>query len=198
MAKRKKYRLKQSDVVKNSGKEISHTISKIKAHERFYTTILVIIFMIVISTSIFFLFRITPNNINYNSNYTTETGFSYTSNLIFLSNKNTGNDNRNTYVINISNMTEYNENYAVKLVLNDEFIKKCNCNDRLLPISKLRYNIGDGVVRSVDQSNMILTTGFIGTKKVDTLKFSMWIEGMSQSDEYYFYGKLEIVPIDEL
>ena len=43
MAKRKKYRLKQSDVVKNSGKEISHTISKIKAHERFYTTILVII-----------------------------------------------------------------------------------------------------------------------------------------------------------
>ena len=50
---KKRKKLAEEDINKNSGKEISHTISKIKAHERFYTFILVIIFMVTISVSVF-------------------------------------------------------------------------------------------------------------------------------------------------
>ena len=152
--------------------------------------------MILISIGVFYVVRISPYQIN--SNYVTEDGFSYTSNLVFLSNKNIKYDNKSDYVINISNMTTENENYAVKLVLNDEFIEKCNCNDKLLSIDKLRYSIGDGVTRTIDSNNMIITTGFIAREQVDTLKLSMWVEGITEENEYYFYGKFEIVPIDEL
>ena len=198
MPKRKKYRLKQNDISLNSGKEISHTISKIKAHERLYTAILVIIFMILIITGAYFTLRITPSKISYTDGYIDEDGFSYSSNLIFLNDNIIGKDNSNEYVINISNMTEFNENYVIKLVLNDEFIKKCNCDDKLVTIDKIRYSIGNGIDRKIENNEMILSTGFIRKKEINELKVKMWLEDVDPKQESYFYGKLEIIPFDDM
>ena len=44
--KKKKNKLKIEDVNRNSAKNVSHTINKIKSNERKYTIILVFIFMI--------------------------------------------------------------------------------------------------------------------------------------------------------
>ena len=197
MGRKKKYRLKKSDVLRNSGKEISHTILKIKKHERLYTTILVFIFMTLIIVGVYFIFRVNPSKFNYNSEYNNDNGFSYSSNLVFLSDKNFGQDNSNSYVVNISNMTEYNENYVIKLNLNDDFIKKCNCSDKLLSYDKIKYSIADGVERSIDNQDMILSTGFIASKGVDKLNIKIWVDE-SVNEEIYFYGIIDIIPINDL
>jgi hypothetical protein len=198
MPRRKKYRLKQNDIVQNSGKEISHTISKIKAHERFYTTILVIIFMVIITTGAYFALRITPSKIKDTNIYIDENGFSYSTNLVFLNNSTVDQKNGNEYTINISNKTEKNENYVIKLSLNEDFIKKCNCDDQLVTIDKIRYTIDNGVERKIDNSDMILSTGFIRINEINELKVKMWLEDIDQEEESYFYGKLEIIPFDEV
>ena len=83
-------KLKGEDIQKNSGKNISYTISKIKAHERFYTTILVLIFMVVITSAIYLGLRVDPYDA-YAENYVDEgNGFSYTVRMIYLNQKNIG------------------------------------------------------------------------------------------------------------
>ena len=198
MPRGKKYRLKQNDIVQNSGKEISHTISKIKAHERFYTTILVIIFMILITTGAYFALRITPSKLNSTNVYVDEDGFSYSTNLVFLNSNTINKEHSNEYAINISNKTDSNENYVIKLSLNDEFIKKCNCDDQLVTIDKIRYSIADGIDRKIDNSEMILSTGFIRENEIDELKIKLWLEDVNKKEESYFYGKLEIIPMDDM
>ena len=198
MPRGKKYRLKQNDIVQNSGKEISHTISKIKAHERFYTTILVIIFMILITTGAYFALRITPSKLNSTNVFIDEDGFSYSTNLVFLNTNTINKEHGNEYVINISNKTDSNENYVIKLSLNDDFIKKCNCDDKLVTIDKLRYSIDDGIDRKIENTDMILSTGFIKKNEINELKVKLWLEDVDKKQETYFYGKLEIIPMDDM
>lgn len=198
MPRRKKYKLKQNDIVQNSGKEISHTISKIKAHERLYTTILVMFFMAIITTSAYFALRITPSKIKGTNIYIDENGFSYSTNLVFLNNSTIDKDNSNEYTINISNKTEKNENYVIKLSLNEEFIKNCNCEDQLVTIDKIRYTIDNGIERKIENKDMILSTGFIKNNDINTLKVKLWLEDVDEDEESYFYGKLEIIPFDEV
>ena len=47
-------KLKSDDINKNTGRDISHTISKIQANEKKYTIILVLVFMAIFFTISFF------------------------------------------------------------------------------------------------------------------------------------------------
>ena len=191
---RKMKKLKKYDISQNSGKEISHTIAKIKAHERFYTSILVVIFMFLIVLGAYFVFRVDPSDYKYEGDFKIEDGFSYSSNLVFLNDGN-NKDNSNEYIINISNMTDYNENYELQLNYNDDFIAKCNCSEKLVPLDKIKYSIDDGVVRNLSAQNKVLSTGFIAKSTMTQVKVKMWLEGLEKDKEGYFYGKLDIVPM---
>lgn len=191
---RKKVKLKKYDISQNSGKEISHTIAKIKAHERLYTSILVVIFMILIVFVAYLVFRVDPSDYKYEGDYKIEDGFSYSSNLVFLNDGNTK-DNTNEYVINISNMTDYNENYEIQLNYNDDFISKCNCSEKLIPMDKIKYSIDNGIDRNLTYQSKVLSTGFIAKSTMKQVKVKIWIEGLEKDKEGYFYGILDIVPM---
>ena len=192
---RKRVKLKKADITQNSGKEISHTISKIKAHERLYTAILVVIFMVIMVVAAYFIFKVDPGDFQYEEDYQMEDGFSYSSNLVFLNDGNKKN-NSNEYIINISNMTEYNENYEIQLNYNEEFITKCNCADKIVPINKIKYSIDEGIDRGINGTENILSTGFIAKSTIKKVRVKLWFEGLEDNIEGYFYGKLDIVPIN--
>jgi len=104
-------KLKAEDINKNNGKEISHTINKIKANERKYTIILVIFFVALFLTMGYFLLSSDVKKI-YNS---------YNSTLIIkapsikLTDKDVMNDSmglkKDYFKIELVNNTEQDLNY---------------------------------------------------------------------------------------
>ena len=186
MAKKiRNVKLHEQDIQKNSGKNISHTINKIKAHEREYTVILVLFFMVVISISLYFALRVDSYNI-YANEIDRGIGFSYTSRLVYLNNMNKEN-NKELYNIEISNMTDYNTNYVVKIIPDTEKMKECNCN--IISSDKLRYSLEDNIERQFTKNDMFLTTGFISSLEKKDITLSLWISE-EESKEEYFYGQI--------
>ena len=197
MAKKiRNVKLKSEDIQKNSGKNISHTISKIKAHERFYTTILVLVFMVIISLGIYIAIRVNPYYI-YAEDLDRGEGFSYTSRLIYLNQKNIG-DKDNEYEITLSNMTNNNINYIMRMVPDDESINACNCGDSIISYTELRYSLEDTIERSFSDSNMIFTTGNIHPLERETIPIKIWIREDFESDNCNFYGKIVLEKIEDM
>lgn len=200
MAKKiRNVKLQEEDIQKNSGKNISHTINKIKAHERYYTTILVLIFMVVISISIYFGLRVDTYNTYAENTLDNGTGFSYTSSLIYLNHNNIGNtkDNKDSsYGISISNMTNNNINYSIKIKIDEEKIKECNCET--ISYDKLRYSLEDNIERTFSSEEMIITTGFAHPLEREDIKIHVWIsDEVPKEEEPVFFGQIVLEKIEE-
>lgn len=200
MAKKiRNVKLQEEDIQKNSGKNISHTINKIKAHERYYTTILVLIFMVVISISIYFGLRVDTYNTYAENTLDNGTGFSYTSSLIYLNQNNIGNtkDNKDSsYGISISNMTNNNINYSIKIKIDEEKIKECNCET--ISYDKLRYSLEDNIERTFSSEEMIITTGFAHPLEREDIKIHVWIsDEVPKEEEPVFFGQIVLEKIEE-
>ena len=200
MAKKiRNVKLQEEDIQKNSGKNISHTISKIKAHERYYTAILVLIFMVVISFSIYLGLRVNPYKTYADNIPDTTSGFSYTSSLVYLNKNNIGNTKENkdsSFGITISNMTNNNINYLIKVELDEEKIKECNCE--VISYDKIRYSLEDQTERRFSNSDMVLTTGFIHPLEREEIPIHIWIsDEISKEKEPVFYGKIILEKIEE-
>ena len=200
MAKKiRNVKLHGEDIQKNSGKNISHTINKIKAHERYYTTILVLIFMVVISISIYLGLRVDSYNAYTGTTLDNGTGFSYTSSLIYLNQNNIGDTKENkdsSYSISISNMTNTNINYIIRIILDEDKMKECNCDT--ITYDKLRYTLEDKIERSFSNENMIITTGFIHPLEKEDIPIKVWIsDEMTKEQEPVFFGKIVLEKIEE-
>ena len=180
-------KVKKEDIQKNSGKNISHTISKIKAHERYYTTLLVILFMFVITISMYFGLKVS-SKMNYTldeSEYSN--GFSYTGRLVSLNNKN--NDNMNSiYTVTLSNMTNNNVNYLLRIEKDEETIKNCNCESNIVSYDKIRYSLEDRVERSFTNNDMVLTTGFVHPLEREEIPIKIWLVNENEGEQ--FFGKI--------
>ena len=191
-------KLKGEDIQKNSGKNISYTISKIKAHERFYTTILVLVFMVVITSAIYLGLRVDPYDA-YAENYVDEgNGFSYTVRMIYLNQKNIGTKD-NAYSITLSNKTNNNINYIIRMVPDEESIESCNCREKLISYDKLRFSLEDKQEKRFTNQDMVLTTGFIHPQETEEIPINIWIdETENKNDEMHFYGKIVLEKIEDM
>ena len=198
MAKKiRNVKLKSEDIQKNSGKNISHTISKIKEHERFYTTILVLVFMIVISFSIYLGLRVDPDMI-YANTIEEGSGFSYTSRGVYLNQKNIGSRD-NPYSVTISNITDQNINYILRMIPDEELIEECNCREQLISYDKIKYSLEDKQERVFSNEEMVLTTGFIHPLDTEEIKLNIWLsEDLNPKEEIHFYGKIVLEKIEDM
>jgi len=198
---KKQEKLTEEDIRKNSGKEISHTISKIKAHERFYTLILVIVFMITISISVFLGFKVDSYQL-YDSGYYLS-NFTMTGQLVALSRKSVLKDEEGlksqVYTLEYFNNTDHDINFLIRFARDEETIQRCNCEEKIIPYQKIKYSL-DGVhVQSFSDETMILSAGMLKSRKSDQFKVRFWIDdSLEEEEECFYYGKFVIEELEDM
>lgn len=158
-------------------------IEKIKIHEKRYTTILVIIFILLI-LGIFYYFlsinnKIENNKITTISHKYNEITSSYQT--ITLTNKKT------KYKININNNTENRINYKILLLEDIKSKEKCGCSITF-DNSNIKYTINGNTDSLKDN---IIASGTIGKNKSINIETTMWID----TDSHY-HGYLKIIKED--
>ena len=189
---KKRSKLVEEDINKNSGKEISHTISKIKAHERLYTFILVVIFMVTISLAVFLGLRVDSYKI-YDASYYTS-NYSLTGQLISLNHNNIMSDKDGLqsleYVINFTNHTNHNINYLIRFAEDEDSFERCKCHDKVVDYHAIKYSIDGKTVNQFTEETMIISAGMLPVKNDGELHIRLWIdENYNKDDDCFFYGK---------
>ena len=193
-------KLVEEDIHKNSGKEISHTITKIKEHEKLYTFILVIIFMITISVSVFLGLSVDKYKL-YDASYYAS-NFTMRGQLVALSSNDVMSDEdglkSQTYNVKYSNNTSRHINYLLRFTLDEETIERCNCRDRIVSFQKLKYSIDGKSVQQFTDETMIITAGMLSSRKSDSLKIHLWIDESMEDSDCLYYGKFIIEELEDM
>ncbi|MBR3211260.1 MAG: hypothetical protein IKF71_04940 [Bacilli bacterium] len=198
--KRKRIRIKAEDVTKNSGKEISHTITKIKKHEKLYTFILVVIFMITISLS--FLIGLSSDKYQWYDESLYDSNISLSGRLVALSSKNVMSDaeglKSDTYDIKFSNNTSNYINYILRFALDEETVERCDCRDQIISFDKIKYSLDGKKVNRFTEETMIITTGMLKAKESDSLKVHIWLDESVEEEECLYYGKFVLEQLEDM
>ena len=202
MAKKiRQVKLTEDAIHKNSGKEISHTISKIKAHERLYTFLLVIVFMVTICISIFLGLRVDTYQL-YDADFY-QNGVSITGQLLALSSKNIMSDadglKSNTYIVGYTNNTGRDINFLVRLAYDEQNMEKCKCEDKLVNIRKIKFSINGEIVQQFSDEAMIITAGMLKSHDSGELTIRFWLdEELKEEEECFFYGKFILEELEDM
>ena len=185
-------KIKQEDITKNTGKELSSTIARFKKNERKYTFYLVIVFMVTIVVSCYFGLKIDTYKIydsSVNSSY-----FSFSSSLVSLNQKHIMDDleglKSEYYSLDLSNTTSSTINYVIRLILDEDTVKRCNCADDIVEYDKIRYSLDGETVLSFNNPEMIVETGSIPSKKKEKLSVRFWLDDSVDAEKSHFYGRL--------
>ena len=193
--KGKKNSLKNEEVKKSSGgKKVSRTIEVIKKHERLYTGILVIIFMIVILTSVYLGLKADTIKL-YDTRFDPPSSLSVSGQLISLTNKNIMSDREGLdsekITLKYLNNTGRNINFVIRFIEDEETLEKCNCKDKILDYKKIKFSLDGVKVQTFKNEDMVVTTGSIKNRKTDTIGIKFWIdEEEDKLKECFYYGKL--------
>lgn len=182
-------KLKAEDINKNNGKEISHTINKIKANERKYTIILVIFFIALFLTMGYFLLSSDVKKI-YNS---------YNSTLIIkapsikLTDKDVMNDSmglkKDYFKIELVNNTEQDLNYRVILKEDVNLKRKCGCTNDSFDMNNIRYTFDDKNIKKINNNLNVIETGILKSYESSNLHLRIWL---NNNDGSHFHGKIII------
>ena len=193
-------KLVEEDIHKNSGKEISHTISKIKAHERFYTFILVIIFMVTISVSVFLGFKVDSYQL-YDASYY-YSNFSLSGQLVALTDKNVMGDvqglTSQKYTLHYSNNTTRNINFLIRFAPDEEMIEKCKCSDKIVDYQKIKYSIDGETVQTFSDESMIITASMVPAREDGDFTVRMWLDESLKDNECFYYGKFILEELEDM
>jgi len=198
---KKQEKLTEEDIRKNSGKEISHTISKIKEHERFYTFILVIIFMITITISVLLGFKVDSYKL-YDASYYT-TNYSLNGQLISLNHTHIMSDEEGLkskeYTITYTNHTTHNLNFIIRFSKDEDAFERCKCSDHTIDYHAIKYSVDGETVQQFTEETMIVMAGMVPVQESGELKIRLWIdENYPNTDECYFYGKFMLEELEDM
>jgi len=200
MAKKiRQIKLAKEDINKNSGKEISHTISKIQAHERLYTFLLVIVFMVTIPIFVFFALKVDEYQLYDPSYYLSS--FSLSGQSVTLTSDNIMSDEEGLkspqYTLDFSNNTNHSVNYIIRFAEDEDMFEKCECKDKVIDYHMIKYSLDGKTVHQFTDETMIITAGMIKDKADDYLNIRFWIDD-SIKDEAFYYGKFILEELEDM
>ena len=119
---------------------------------------------------------------------------SFSSRLVFLNQKHIMNDldglQSSTYLIDFSNTTTETINYIIRLVVDENSIKECNCENEIVEYDKIRYSVDGKNVLSFHDENMIVDAGTIPSKKSEKINVRFWLNDQVDVSKCHFYGRL--------
>ena len=204
--KRKKKRLKQSDIKKYSMNELDHVILKIKANEVKYTVISVIIILIVFFIIAYIIFssiqeRTSHNLLKHGSLYIefkeNENGIGDIVDLVNVEKYASGKSVMNEYEVTITNSSKDERKYEIFLEDDKDMIEIDHCHDIFLDRSYLRYSINDGrdMLLSTDMNENIIFGTLDGKGKV-TYKIKVWVSD-TYLDNPHYHGKIVVKQYNE-
>ena len=186
-------KLKIQDVNKNTGKNISHTISKIQDNERKYTFILVIFFMLLFFVIGYLSLKAKNTNFFNYSNNINGAYLSLSSKVVFLGEKNKISDNNGLLSdgidISFYNTTDEDINYKLILVDDTDLGILCGCKNEMFDKNYIRFSI-DGVnVKRFFNNEMVITTGYLEMGKTANINLKMW-QDINSLNTGHFHGKV--------
>lgn len=204
--KKKKNKLKIENVNRNSSKNVSHTINKIKSNERKYTVILVFIFMILFIVICFFLFRVNGNKLYSSVDSAKNEMLESSSRVITLTNDYILSDKvglkTDKYVVTINNDIPEILNYKIKLVRDDIITSKCKCDTTSLLLNNIKYSLdGKNISTLVENNNkeIIITTGSLKSGENKKVNINLWIdENVAKDKEHHFHGYFKVERIEDI
>ena len=200
MKKRKKEKLSINDINKNSGKNISHSINKIKENEKKYTIILVMFFMTLFLIIGYVSLRVKTFSLIDYSNDLSGAYVSLSSSVITLSEDDKISNNlglvSDGIYLNLQNRIDNDYNYKIMLAEDDEIKNICGCSNELFNVEDIRYSIDGKTVKSISKNNMLITTGFLKMGGKDKINLKIWIDENSHSVGH-FHGKIYFEKIEE-
>ena len=197
----KQSKLKEEDINKNNGKEISHTISKIKEHEQLYTFFLVIIFMITICLSIFLGLRVDSYKIYDSSLY--DASMSMSGELVALSKENVQSDmdglQSPVYTLKYKNNLGRDINFIIRFSPDVERIESCGCENKIVDYQKIKFSLDGKTVQQFTDETMIITAGMLKSRNNDELKIRIWLdESLTEQEECYYFGKFLFEELEDM
>lgn len=197
----KQVKLKEEDINKNSGKEISHTISKIKQHEKLYTFFLVIVFMVTISLSVFLGLRVDSYQLYDASLY--DASFSMTGQLVSLNSKNIMSDEEglksSSYTLKYKNNIGRDVNFIIRFAMDMDRVEKCGCEKDMVDYSLIRYSLDGKTVQTFSDETMIITAGMLKNRNSDELKIRIWLDdSIGEMDANLYYGKFIFEELEDM
>lgn len=204
--KKKKNKLKIENINKNSSKNVSHTINKIKSNEKKYTIILVFIFMILFIVIGFFLFRVNGNKLYSSVDSVRNEMLESSSRVITLTNDYILSDKvglkTDKYVVTINNDIPEILNYKIKLVRGDIITSKCKCDTTSLLLNNIKYSLdGKNISTLVENNNkeIIITTGSLKSGENKKVNINLWIdENVLKDKEHHFHGYFKVERIEDI
>ena len=204
--KKKKNKLKIENVNRNSSKNVSHTINKIKSNERKYTVILVFVFIVLFVIVGFFAFRVNGNKLYSSVDSARNEMLESSSRVVTLTNDYILSDNEglktDKYIVNINNDTPDVMNYKIRLVRDDIITSKCKCDTTALLLSNIKYSLdGKNISTLVENNNkeIIITTGSLKSGENKKVNINLWIdEEVLKDKDYHFHGYFKVERVEDI
>ena len=194
---RKKKKLKINDIKSNSSREIGGVINNIKQHERKYTIILVILFMLVFFVTAYFSFRVNEEIVTLYETYTPYTNeITVKNNDIIFTKKDimteTEGINKKQQEISFKNNTEDSINYKILFQLEDDI-------SNIMSFDDIKYTL-DGInVFSLSQNNELIKIGIIDSNTTEKFKIKMWISPENKIEEdFIINGKFILEKMEDI
>ncbi len=195
MPKKKKQKLQQKQIQKNTSINVSNTIYKIKANERKYTAILVVFFMVCFGFMGYFAFRIDVpmEYMTVTQSVKENRGIVSSSSTITLSKEENVTEEEGLRTpeneVTIKNNMMETVFYQVKLIEDEMMHEKCGCDENHVPIDSIRYSL-DGKEVLTLPPDAVLWEGTLKPTERIRIPLQIWTENMEQE---HFHGRIEII-----
>lgn len=180
MAKKRK-KLTEEKINRNSSAQISHSIKKIKENEFKYTVFLVIIFMLLFCYIGYSTLSVNTKDVlkyDINNNSIEETFNSHE--RVTLTEKDVMDDflgfQSRKHIIDITNQTSKDISYSVFFVRDDEEVSACGCESSLDSFSYIHYSLDGKTAMNLSNNNEIMSKGTLLSGKSKSIVIQMWLD----------------------
>ena len=205
--KKKVKKLKISDIKRSKGAEVSHLLSRIKAREVELTFCCVVICLVVICVSLYFVFSAVRDPKDYNTMTVGDFSVSFNTvgeslgNIINLTPLTPISDAQGqetaSYGVHIENSSDQRQAFQIVLESDSSMIAEDGCSDRQLDNQYLHYQIEDSnVLPLVDttDSSSVLFSSYLEPGEKKTYQIRIWVADTVPVEylDYHYHGKLVV------
>lgn len=210
ISKKKMNKLKISDIRHGEGAHVGHLLNHIKAKEVELTFLSVTICLIVILTSLYFVFSAVRKPKNYNTIQVGNFDVSYNDigtnlgNIIDLTPVVPMSDEKGgltkVYKVKIKNTSSNKQSFQIKLIKDVAMITQDDCSDKQVPNGYIHYQINDGDVQALDsvkRSPIVYESTFRANEE-QVIEFRFWVIDTlpSEYQNFHYHAKLSVKSIE--
>ena len=210
--KRVSKKLKISDIKRGEGATLTHLLHRIKSKEVELTAGCVVLCLVIILTSLYFVFSAVQKPSDYNTMKVGNFSISFNDigdslgNIVNLTPINPMSDldgvKSEAYEIEIKNNSSSKQSFQIQLRKDRAMIIEDDCGDYQLDSRYLRYQINDGEIQSVDGAKKapILFSYFLKAKEKRIVKIRIWVAQTLPTEylQYHYHGKLMVKSLKDL